>query len=354
MSQVLAKTPRDRDTNMELLRIVSMLLVLVVHAGFRALSVPTPAEAVSAPGSTLLRFFSESASIICVNVFVLLSGWYGIRFRLSRLVEFLFQVLFFVVVGFALYSLLFGFPGFRFSVLSSLLLADRWDYWFVKCYLGLYLFAPVLNAFAERVPRSAFRLFLVSFFLFQTVYGWLMPSGAVYIEQGYSAFSFMGLYLLARYVRLHSGAFWQRNRRFDLTVYLLFVLLNTLCAFATARLGISLGTGLCFAYTNPFIILASLHFLLFFSKISFRSRLVNEVSVSCFAIYLVHSNAFLADPCYDDLILGWFRTLSTLPFLGHVVLLMAAVFVASILLDRVRILLWQPLSRKLPVPDAYR
>ena len=178
MPQVLAKTPRDRDSNMELLRIVSMLLVLVVHAGFRALSVPTPAEAVAAPGSTLLRFFSESASIICVNVFVLLSGWYGIRFRLLRLAEFLFQVLFFVVVGFALYSLLFGFPGFRFSVLSSLLLSDRWDYWFVKCYLGLYLFAPVLNAFAERVPRSAFRLFLVSFFLFQTVYGWLMPSGA--------------------------------------------------------------------------------------------------------------------------------------------------------------------------------
>ena len=237
---------------------------------------------------------------------------------------------------------------------GRLLLSDRWDYWFVKCYLGLYLFAPVLNAFAERVPRSAFRLFLVSFFLFQTVYGWLMPSGAAYIEQGYSAFSFMGLYLLARYVRLHSGALWQRNRRFDLTVYLLFVLLNTLCAFATARLGVPLGTALCFAYTNPFIILASLHFLLFFSKISFRSRLVNEVSVSCFAIYLVHSNAFLADPCYDDLILGWFRTLSTIPFLGHVVLLMAAVFVASILFDRVRILLWQPLSRKLPIPDAYR
>ena len=82
MPQVLARTPRDRDSNMELLRVVSMLLVLVVHAGFRALSVPTPAEAVSAPGSTLLRFFSESASIICVNVFVLLSGWYGIRFRL--------------------------------------------------------------------------------------------------------------------------------------------------------------------------------------------------------------------------------------------------------------------------------
>ena len=93
--QTLVGVKKQRDSNMELLRIIAMLLVMIVHADFRALSCPSTLDTNLYPDSSFLRFFVESVSIICVNVFVLLSGWFGIRLKKERLLELGFQVLFF-------------------------------------------------------------------------------------------------------------------------------------------------------------------------------------------------------------------------------------------------------------------
>ena len=80
-----------RQSNVELLRIITMILVMIVHANFRALPSPTIEEVANVPTSSFLRFFTESVSIICVNVFVLISGWFGIKFNWKKLTEFLFR-----------------------------------------------------------------------------------------------------------------------------------------------------------------------------------------------------------------------------------------------------------------------
>ena len=86
---------KTRDSNMELLRLVAMLLIMVVHANFRALPKPDAAMIAANPSSAFLQFLTEGFSIVGVNVFVMLSGWYGIRPRLNRFMELLFQLLFF-------------------------------------------------------------------------------------------------------------------------------------------------------------------------------------------------------------------------------------------------------------------
>ena len=83
---------------MELLRLVAMLLIMVVHANFRALPKPDADMIAADPSSAFLQFMTEGFSIFGVNVFVMLSGWYGIRPRLSRFCELLFQLLFFGVL----------------------------------------------------------------------------------------------------------------------------------------------------------------------------------------------------------------------------------------------------------------
>ena len=89
---------KTRDSNMELLRLVAMLLIMVVHANFRALPKPDADMIAANPSSAFLQFMTEGFSIFGVNVFVMLSGWYGIRPRLSRFCELLFQLLFFGVL----------------------------------------------------------------------------------------------------------------------------------------------------------------------------------------------------------------------------------------------------------------
>ncbi len=328
-----------RDSNMELLRIITMLLVMVVHADFRALSIPTFEEAQADGFSVFLRLFTESASIVCVNVFVLLSGWYGIKFKLPRLLEFLFQILFFSVLCFVLFFLLNPDRHITLKDFSRLFLAGQWDYWFVKAYLGLYIFAPVLNAFVEKVTQRQLKSLLVLFFLFQSIYAWLFPTGAPYFQTGYSALSFMGLYMLARYIRLYPFALSRLSGVWDMVIYWGIVLLMSIASFLLLERAYP-GLTWIFSYTSPLVIVSAVFFMLFFTKIKFKNKFVNWVASSCFAVYLLHSNSFLAQPYYDHIILDWFNRLTLFPFLFRVIPFILAVFVMAILIDKVRMAIW--------------
>lgn len=345
MNSLIPKTKVVRDSNMELLRIVAMLLVMIVHANFRALPVPSYEEANNEVISSILRFFTESFSIICVNVFILLSGWYGIKLKIERLFEFIFQVFFFSVVGFIIS--LYVTPD-RFTLTQSIgniLLTDRWDYWFVKAYLGLYLFSPILNAFIEHATQKQYQLVLILFYIFHTIYGWAFPEGTIYLERGYSAMSFMGLYLLARYIRLYPLSILNKSNLFDLFIYISITILITLIQFFFKKMDIPYGSYFIF-YSCPLVIISAVYFMLIFTKIQFKSKFVNWVACSCFAVYLLHSSSFLATPCYDKIILEWFNNLSTIQFLAYVIPFIVFVFITAILLDKVRLVIWKLIYNK--------
>lgn len=70
---------KERDSNMELLRMVAMFMVLLVHADYFALGAPSVEYIQTNQADSFLRIFFEAVSIVCVNVFVLISGYYGIR-----------------------------------------------------------------------------------------------------------------------------------------------------------------------------------------------------------------------------------------------------------------------------------
>lgn len=327
-----------RDSNMELLRIVAMILVMVVHADFRALKIPQAVEFYDDTFRTVMRLAVGSLSVICVNTFVLLSGWFGIRFRRDRLLELLFQVFFFSMLGIII-SILMG-DGTLTRRVSSLLLLGNGDYWFVKCYLLMYIFTPVMNSFVEHCTKSQFQIFLILFYVFQSVYGFV--GGAEWFRLGYSGISFMGLYLLARYIRLYPNRLTAFNKSWDIFIYLVIAVLNTLICVVALSLGLNqkIVTHM-YSYVSPFVIMASVYFLLFFSKVNISyNKVINFIAASCFAIYLVHSNAWLAHH-YDHAIQSFFAGYRGMAFFIRAILFIALVFVCSILIDKLRILLWK-------------
>ena len=323
---------------MELLRIIAMLLVLVVHADFHALSPPSSEDISINATSAFLRFLTESFSIIAVNVFVLLSGWYGIRKKMIRVAEFLFQVLFFGVLCMCCEWLLIGNRPDK-AVLTILTLSPG-TYWFFKAYLALYIISPVLNAFVEHSTRKQMEYVLIGFFTFQSFFSWLI-NGVSWIEWGYSLPSFAGLYLLARYLHVYKPKFTQFHLRTDLCLYLGFVLFNTLAAFFLKQIG--KGSWL-FAYSSPLVIMGGVFFLLFFSKLTLKNRIVNWIAVSAFSVYLTHSNSYLGK-YYCGTILSWFNECSTRTFIVYTVVLIIGVYIVSILLDKIRFSMWRYLER---------
>lgn len=69
--------PSKRQLNIELLRILAMLMVPGLHANFTSLKLPST-DIILTP-SGLARVFLEFMCLVAVNVFVMISGWFNIR-----------------------------------------------------------------------------------------------------------------------------------------------------------------------------------------------------------------------------------------------------------------------------------
>ena len=338
MQTTIQKPKNLRDSNMELLRITAMILVLVVHASFLSLGTPKSSDFQMAPTSTFFRLFSESVSIICVNVFVLISGWYGIKAKLSRMLAFLFQVYFLNVI---VYYGMKAFGGGNTGALGLIewLFMPIEHYWFVKAYILLYILTPALNAFVDKANKKQVEQFLIAFFCVQTIIGFWW---GIEFSAGYSALSFIGLYVLARYMYIHPIKFTQLNKYIYLAMYFVATMITTVVALLMVIKDGNVGW--FYYYNSPLVIFASVCILLFFSNISIHSKIVNWVAISCFAAYVIHCSQPFFHTAYLTPIKKWYDTEPVIIFLLYTILLIAIVFIASILLDKIRISVWKFLS----------
>ena len=130
-----------RSSNMELLRLVAMFLVMVTHAVHSSLGIPTSEEWFDCPLPTFSRMFVSQCSFVCVNVFVLISGWFGINPSLKGLSNLFFQLFFY---SFLIYSYLIGLNR-DIAIVDVFYSFIGGTYWFIVSYIGLYCIAPILN-----------------------------------------------------------------------------------------------------------------------------------------------------------------------------------------------------------------
>lgn len=171
-----------RQSNFELLRTVAMLFVLIVHADFLAIGEPSTADIQNDVLDSSIRVFFQAIAISGVNIFVLISGWFGIKPTIKGCCKFIFQCFFFVLL-FHLIGFVLGLEKFSLSVvLDCLFLTER--YWFIKSYLLLYLLSPVINTFLNNSGRKQQTVVIVGFFTFQTLYGWIFPESTGFFRGG--------------------------------------------------------------------------------------------------------------------------------------------------------------------------
>lgn len=321
----------NRQSNIELLRIIAMFMILGLHVNFIAIGVPEIQVISNMPLQGFARLFTENMCIVGVNVFVLISGWFGIHFKTKGICSFIFQCLFFSLIVFIAFAATGQVEINRINIMSAFLLYKN-AYWFVWAYLFLYILAPVLNGFIDNANRGTVKRVIILFFAIQTITFIFTSTG--FTKTGYSPLSFIGLYLLARYYRLHR----QNNCKYIyLGIYLLCALCNTLIYFIPAYLGQENNTifSISISYTNPLNIIGALSLLLFFTKIDIISKLINWVASSCFAVYLFHCHFCLAE-YYTNYAKEIFNNFSGVTYFAITIAFILGVFVISVLIDKIR------------------
>lgn len=323
-------TPKQhkRESRFELLRIVSMLLVLLIHF---AESIPTNATTLyRSPLSSVTAIFLHSLSIVCVNCFILISGYWGIKCKSRSILSLLYQVLFWLIIGTLIANALN--IGHSASLWHTIIyfFSQRW---FVPAYLGLYVLSPALNAFAQNSSNKDLGKYLIYFYAFSTIVGYLLISNE--FNQGMSVISLIGLYLLGAYLRQSNLRYFTFKARTDLVIYLMLAAGLTILQVALFLNNINISP---LGYLNPIVIIMSIYLFLFFQKLNIGEvKFINYIAASAFAVYLFHFH-----PALYGTYIELFHLISNSGFIAPIILILSfiAIFIIAVIIDRVRIQSW--------------
>lgn len=288
----------NRNSSLDLLRIVCMVMVVCLHAvGWGGL-----VEGALVPGTYnwYLGNAMQTLSLQAVNCFVLISGYFlcTSRFKLSKLVLTWLQVLFYSV-GIALLLMIFH-EGTPFSVKELIKCAlpftmDR--YWFVTDYLLLYMTFPILNCAIRAMNQKTHLFFCAVLFVIFS----LLPN-IVYIVDfsavngGYSYTWFCILYLFASYLRLYVPE-RIKHQKWMFPCYIVSALIicseRFLAYYITPYIfgGVRL-TSLFYSYNSIISVFCALALFQAFRGLSVRGQVLNKaigfIAPLTFAVYLIH------------------------------------------------------------------
>lgn len=312
---------RKRQANFELLRIVAMLMILTVHFDGAALGLPLPAAHWEI--TDWIKTLVESLSIIGVNLFVMISGYFGIRLTPKRLTAYIGMCLFYSLGIYVLWLALSAKVVFTVKgALDALLVFSHGDLWFVRDYLFLMLLAPLINAGLDALDRRSLNTLMISLVVINCYFGWW--NGGIVNPTGYCLMQLISVYILGYWLRgirlsmLYSAAIWLSG--YALTIIMAMYMPSTKT----------------YAYNSPAVIAASVGVFMLFANLRICSRAINGVARHTFAVYLIHKDPYVWRMLKYDVILPLYENTDGLRFMISISLFTLFVYVACIAIDCVR------------------
>ena len=284
-SHSLADILDSRASNFELLRIICMLMIVGLHLFGKggALEKLTPMDI-----NYYFVNISECLLIVAVNCFVLMSGYFEIKFNTRKILALHHQVLFYsIVIAFVFYFYGDYYQYTSENVIKSLFPVIFNQWWFVSIYIALYFFSPFFNSSLMSLSKIEYQKILACSFLVFCV----LPTfkvGLVNNSNGYSLYSFMFLYAIGNYIRKYGGKTSKTNMKF-LYGYLVCSVLTFLSnLFLTRLIGHNVLHFL--GYDKIFTFVGSVCLFLFFKSLTIKSTSINYIASLVFSVYIIHEH----------------------------------------------------------------
>ena len=344
MSAIIKK---ERNSNLELYRIISMILIVshhyVVNSGLRSeiLSDPTSINSIYL---SVFGMWGKTG----INCFMLITGYFMCTSQITvrKFLKLIFEIEFYKIVVYAIFVL----TGYGELSLKSLILnlfpVLSVDNGFTSCFLLFYLLIPFLNILISNLDKTMHgRLVLLTLFIYCILY--TIPK--ISVTYNYVTW-FSILFFIASYIRKYgllsnfSNKFWGWA-----TMWSVLVSIVSVICISTAFNGKFADKMYWFvADSSAFLaVVTSICSFMFFKNLNIgHSKVINTIAASTFGVLLIHANS--------DWMRQWLWK-DTLDTVGHFdspymysILCVLGIYVICTILDYLRIrLIETPLFNKL-------
>lgn len=325
---------QTRQSNIELLRIVSMFMILCVHFTGATFNLPNIMKIQDLSSiNTTCKVLMESFSIIGVNCFVLISGYFGIKPSIKGATNFILWCMFYAVSIYTLVAIIKPTADNISYIFSSFLIFSHTDLWFIPAYFALYIISPLINKGLQNMGRKEFSLLLIAFTFLNVYLGWFWQGNIN--QTGYNAMQLIYIYVIGRYIRIYSSA----NKKYRITYITTYITASALIFIST----FTCKSTMAFAYNSPFVIGASVSFFLFFTTFSFQNKWINSIAANAFAVYLIHK----MPPIWGTLKNLLYSTCSNMSYISFAIywiVFIILIFAVCILIDKIRLYIMSPIT----------
>ena len=340
----------QRDSGLELLRIVAMLLIVCHHFSVHSAMPLGGNYTGSHPFNVLWAQWLAFGGKLGVDIFVMISGYFLIAkcAHLKSLLRLILTTAFYGGVIYCIYALYPIIGGgindisFKFDMFVSSMKPD--SYWFIACYISLFVLSPFLsiafNALSKKQHLAFCVLAIAAVILFSDCFGGRSQyfSGSLVI--------FIACFCFAAYIRLHMAK-EEQNTRLVLLVLALAAVFMALWPLICKALG-QPGTWFRFAHMQAIpVLLLSACLLMLFRKlrlpdIPWLHSVINSVAATTLGIYLIHDNNIVRPWLWKKLLqVNTHLESAFFPLWSVIVIL--GVFIACSCIERLRRLAVDPI-----------
>lgn len=317
-------SPDVRNSSIELLRIVCIMMVLCLHYNKDILLVY---DFQMLAFNRVLLCGIEALAIVAVNCFVLITGYYSTRntkIKWRKIVDLVFLT---STYGGGIYLIgcVVNAETFTIKEFIKCLIPYFFDrVWFINCYIVLLLFSPFLNKLLRDLTVKSFRLLLALMLFFFSLCPTFLPY-PLSNDKGYGIISFVLLYCIGFYLRQHNRMV-EKARLWYAIAYVFFAIPTFLRFYWW-------GNGL--EYNSIFIIISSVSFFCFFLGHYWYSGLVNNISKSVYAVLVIHTHHSIRADLYVKILKG-VEHLNKMEFILVYAIDICLVFITCVLIDYAR------------------
>lgn len=265
---------KERNSGIELFRVLCLVLIFWMHGA---------GSYENNEVSAWLSIFANTIGNIGVSCFILISGYFGVKWQGKKMIQLDLMLIFYSWIGLAL-QLLWGTELGGEEMLSYILPVIGKRSWYFTCYFALVFLSPFVNEMIEKLGRVRLKqLIVMMLVLFSGVTTFLFFD--INGDGGKGIVHMVMMYLIGRYIGLY-----MRERTYKT---------GKLVAAFVVILGVNFGlNGALYVLTGTvqnrfardctlFTIAEAVLAFLIFTKVHFKNGFVNRIASYVPAVFIM-------------------------------------------------------------------